>query len=611
MKASQTAQQMEASDTASGAMKGRINPRRAARASGLQRVRGREADMVGMANGWPSIDGLKPVFGFLVFPVLLLLGIMLTGGGWPPVVLYPIALCLGLYVAVSVFRGPELMLACLLVYLPFSKLFVIPLAPGVNGTNMLILLGLFAVVLQLGDSRLKPARLPAGAYLVLAFGLLTALSAFTITLIPGGRVFLLYGEILSYKAWLDQFVFYFIVLICIRDIEMAKRCFIYMLLGSMLVVLFTVPEMFEKMGRSSIEKSRLEGPQLQSNNFGGFVAYSVLPLAALFLVYIRDIRAWLLAPYLLLAAKMLIASFSRGAYLAILVGGLLAGWFRGKGFLAAWLSLILCVLLAFPSLIPEAIVTRMQTLTAEDAGSPATEERLDKSSVNRLILWKAAVDMTAEDPVWGKGFKGFQLLKSDYTETTVRESDPHSMYLYISSQMGLPSLALFLAILGYSFYLGRQLSRHQEDRFIRAIGIGGAAATACLAVVCIFGSRAVSLSFSVYFWALLVIMQIIKRELAIQRNNSSRAHSLNNASIARNRSVQLAGPAERALPVSVKQELADPVQRTGGKPTRGAAAWQARQAQASKPDAEPPVGPAKARRVRQVRGAQKPGGPST
>lgn len=607
MKASPVAKRVVASDTGAGGVKGAILSRRAARANRRKLIKAGGADLAGKANEWPGIDGLKPVFGFLVFPALLLLGIMLTGGGWPPAVLYPIALCLGLYVAFSVFRGPELLIACLLIYLPFSKLFVIPLAPGVNGTNILILLGLFAVVLQLGDSRSKPARWPAGAYLVLAFGLLTSLSAFTITLIPGGRVFLLYTEILSYKAWLDQFVFYFIVLICIRDIEMAKRCYIYMLLGSMLVVLFSVPEMFEKMGRSSIEKSRIEGPQLQSNNFGGFVAYSVLPLVALFLVYIRDIRAWLLTPYFLLAAKMLIASFSRGAYLAILVGGLLAGWFRGKSFLAAWLSFLLCVLLAFPSLIPDAMVTRMQTLTAEDPGSMPAEERLDRSSVNRLILWQAAVDMTVEDPVWGKGFKGFQLLKSDYTEREVRESDPHSMYLYISSQMGLPSLALFLAILGYSFYLGRQLSKYQEDRFIRAIGIGGAAATACLAVVCIFGSRAVSLSFSVYFWALLVIMQIIRRGLATGCNNSSSLQPDIHAPTPGKRLVQPAGHALRELPVVVAPRLSGLADRAGRKPTRGAAAWQARKAQTSKSGAEAPSSSPAVRRVRAGRGVRKPG----
>lgn len=536
--------------------------------------------------GWPEITGMKPVLYFLLAPAVLVLAITVTGGGWPKAILYPIALCLGLYVAISAFRGVELVLACMLIYLPFSKVFVVPIAPGVNGTNMLILLGLFAALLRFGDTQLKWNNLPPGSYLVFSFGILSALSAITILSIPGGRVFLLYNEILSYKAWIDQFIFYFIALICIRDIQTAKRCVVYILIGSVLVVLFAVPEMLQKMGRSTIDKSRIGGPHLQSNNFGGFVAYTLLPLVAVFVVFIKDIRAWLLTPYFLLAAKVLLTTFSRGAYLAILVGGLLAGWYKGKGFLMMWLSLALVVLLAFPSLMPDAIVARMQTLTAEDAGSAPTEERLDKSSSTRLVLWGAAVEMIAEDPVWGKGFKGFQLLKADYTEFPVDESDPHSMYLYIGSQMGLPSLFLFVLILCYSFYLGRHHSRNHKDTFIRAVGIGGAASTACLAVVCIFGSRAVSLNFTVYFWALLVAMQVIKAEQDAmdkrKRNLSEKAREFVEEALAtgrfghRHKRANILANDHRRRRFN-KNDWFDSDNQVGparGAPTRGAAAYQ-------------------------------------
>jgi O-antigen ligase len=539
-----------------------------------------------IVSGWPEIADMRPVLYFLLAPAILVIAITVTGGGWPKAILYPIALCLGLYVAISAFRGVELVLACMLIYLPFSKVFVVPIAPGVNGTNMLILLGLFAALMRYGDTQLKWNKFPPGAYLVFSFGILSAMSALTILSIPGGRVFLLYNEILSYKAWIDQFIFYFIALICIRDTQTAKRCVLYVLIGSMLVVLYAVPEMLQKMGRSTIDKSRIGGPHLQSNNFGGFVAYTLLPLVALFVVFIKDLRAWLLTPYFLLAAKVLLTTFSRGAYLAILVGGLLAGWYKGRGFLMMWLSLLLVVLLAFPSLMPDAIVARMQTLTAEDAGSAPTEERLDKSSSTRLVLWGAAVEMIAEDPVWGKGFKGFQLLKADYTEFPVDESDPHSMYLYIGSQMGLPSLFLFVLILCYSFYLGRHHSRNHSDTFIRAIGVGGAASTACLAVVCIFGSRAVSLNFTVYFWTLLVAMQVIKAEQDAmkkrKRNLSEKAREFVNEALAPRRFGRRDGDANILANGSRRRRArkidwfgaADQVGPTRGAPTRGASAYQ-------------------------------------
>ena len=470
------------------------------------------ASVSAVRSGWPEFEGIKPVLSFLAIPAFLVLAITITGGHWPKAILFPIAIGLGLVVAISTLKGVELVMAVLLIYLPFSKVFVVPIAPGVNGTNMLIILGFFAAVLKVKSTGQKLTEFPPGAYLVFAFAFLSALSAFTVTLIPGGRVYLLYSEVLSYKAWIDQFIFYFIVLMCVRDTETAKRCIVYAMIGSVLVVLYAVPEMLEKAGRSTIDKSRIGGPHLQSNNFGGFVAYTILPLIALFIMYIKDVRAWLLTPYFLLAAKVLITTFSRGAYLAIVVGALLAGWFKGRGFLAYWLAAILSFFLVFPVFIPDSIVARMDTLTEDANTSAPTEERLDKSSATRLILWRAAAEMMIEDPILGKGFKAFPLLKADYTEAPVKESDPHSMYLYIGSQMGIPALSLFIVILGYSFWLGRQLSKHPDDRFIRVIGIGGAAATACLAVVCVFGSRAVSLNFTVYFWTYLVAMQAIRYE---------------------------------------------------------------------------------------------------
>ncbi|MGQ7844946.1 O-antigen ligase family protein [Granulosicoccus sp. 3-233] len=491
----------------------RVQRKASRRARRIERV---ESEKIEVISGWPKLEGLKPVLMFLSMPAVLVMAITLTGGNWPSSILYPIALGLGLIVGLSALKGVELVLACMIIYLPFSKVFVVPLAPGVNGTNMLVLLGLFAALLRASTLRQKLNDWPPGTALVAIFGVVTALSVVTISLLPGGRTYFLYNEILSYKAWIDQFIFYFIVLMCVRDVESAKRCVVYMLIGSVLVVLYSVPEMLEKMGRSTIEKSRIEGPHLQSNNFGGFVAYTLLPLVAIFFIYIKDLRAWLLTPYFLLTAKVLITTFSRGAYLAMVAGGFMAGWFKGRGFLAFWLTLVMCFLLVFPSLIPDSILARMDSLTHPDADSSIPEEeKLDKSSETRLVMWRAGAQMILESPVLGKGFKGFPYLKEDYTEIAVKESDPHSMYLYIGSQMGLPALALFLLILGYSFNLGRLHASNEQDRFIKAIGIGGAAATACYAVVCVFGSRAVSLNFTAYFWAYLVVMQVLKQKMIV------------------------------------------------------------------------------------------------
>jgi putative inorganic carbon (HCO3(-)) transporter len=508
-------------DTNTDGIEGSASTRRGRRGGGRKRTSGRiisaksssqrSGSDAAAFDGWPSFESLKPVLIFLCLPALVVLGVIIAGG-LPRPILYFSGFIIGIVVAMSTFKTVEITVVCILLYFPFAKSYIIPLAPGLNGTNMLIMLGLGTAALQAGREKIKFVDWPPGSNLVIAFGVYTALSAFTILQHTGGGS-LLRTEILSYKSWIDQFIIYLILVALIRDKDDAKRAVIYIMIGSMAVVIHTIPEMLEKMGRSSIEKSRILGPQMQSNNFGGFVAYSLLPLLAFFLVFIKDIRAWMLTPYFILALKVLLTTFSRGAYVAMAAGGFLVGYYRGKLFLLAAVILSICVVIAFPSVVPGSIAARMGGLVGVEsaASSAPEEEKLDKSSSARFIMWQAAGQMMMESPILGKGFKGFPFLKEQYIQVEIKEDDPHSMYFYLGSQMGIPALVLFIIIMGYMFKLGRFLAQNKTDRFIRAVGIGGAAIPVCYAVVCIFGSRAVALNFTIYFWAYLIIMQVLKK----------------------------------------------------------------------------------------------------
>jgi len=540
-----------------------VRGRRARRAAtGRTRRRGKKikdrksAVHAGMKMGIPSWEGLSPIILFLLLPGALAVGITVTGP-WPIWLLYGLAGMMGLYVFSTAFKGVELVLACLLLYLPFSGTYIIPVAPGVNGTNMLLLLGLFASVLAKVDGRLTWLSWPPGTTMVFMFGFITALSGFTVMREPNGYEHLMHHELLSYKGWIDQFIMYFIALSCIRTIEVAKRFVVYMCIGAIILAIYAIPEMIDKSGGSTIDKSRIGGPHRQPNMFGGFLAYTVLPVGALFVTYIKDVRAWLLTPYFLLAAKLLIATFSRGAYLAMAVGAFMAAYFKGKGFLIFIATLGIAVLLVFPSLFPQAIKDRLFGSEQEIEVIETGPEKLDKSSEHRIILWRAGGKMILESPILGKGFKGFQKLKDQYTEQDVHESDPHNTYIYVASQMGLPALVLFLMILGYSFYLGRALSRNKEDLFIRAVGVGGAASTVCYSVICIFGSRAVNLEFTSYFWAYLVCMQVIHYQLKQKDQEKTGKKRRTNAFEARNSEAVAPSAAPAAADSSTLAALED------------------------------------------------------
>lgn len=464
-------------------------------------------------SGAPSLASLRPAMVFLAAPVLIAILIVLTGGHWPTFVLYPIAIALGLWLAASTLYSMELVAVCIVFYFPFAHEYAVPIAPGLNGTNALILLGLLGMFLRVYVRKEGWARMLPGCFLVLSFGAYSALSGFTILREPGGLEYLLYGELINYKGWLDQFFIYFILINAVRTKDMAKRMMVYMALSAMVVVISGIPEMIDKMGLSTIDKSRLEGPYGQANNYGGFIAYTTLPMIAFFMVYARNIKAWLLTPYFLLAAKILITTFSRGAYVAIAIGGLVAAWFRGKSFMMIWGVLGLALVLVFPQVLPQAVLDRIAQTVGEktsDTHRANTPDQLDTSSAHRLIMWKAGGQMMLDNPLLGKGYKGYAKVKSEYTEIQIDNiSDPHNMYIFIGAQMGIPALSLYLLILLRAYTFGWQLSKYKEDQFVRAIGIGGAAATVCYAFIAIFGSRMVSLDFTSHFWAIFVVLQVL------------------------------------------------------------------------------------------------------
>ncbi|BAU47917.1 o-antigen polymerase [Sulfurifustis variabilis] len=443
---------------------------------------------------------LRSTLLFLSVPAAFAVVIRLFNLQLPSVVLYGLAAALGLALVKRSMSDPEWLFAAFVVYIPLNKVYVAPIVPGVNATNaFLILLILTWIVRSVREERPMFVTMP-GSKLVGAWALLTMFSGVTVIFTLGSYV--LVDQLQEYKAWVDQFIVFFAFLNLIRDGAMARRLVVYTMLGSVVVVLFGVQEMLDKQGAPTIELSRLFGPHNQPNDFGAFLVYAAAPFIALFLAQMPRIRSWVLVPYFLVVAKLLLTTFSRGAYVAMAFGGLVAGYLRGKLFLFSWLIVALLLLWSMPELIPESLVERMSHTTVEGGH----RQELDASSQTRLVLWNAAIEMSLESPLLGKGFKAFPVLKSGYTEFEVHESDNHNMYLYISSQMGIPALLLFVLILYRAYRLGARVYRESRDTMARVAGMATATIVAAVVLVNMFGSRMVSLDVTAYVWIYLAVV---------------------------------------------------------------------------------------------------------
>ncbi|HET9932077.1 MAG TPA: O-antigen ligase family protein [Polyangiaceae bacterium] len=447
-------------------------------------------------------EELRSTLKFLAMPACIAAFPVVLGVQLPSIVLYGAAGIVGLILINRLMRDPEWLMAAAIIYLPLNMMFVVPIGPGLNATNILLILLLFAYY-RYGRERDEPKLAPF-ATLVRAYMIMTLLSVVTavITMGPG----FIAERTLDVKGWLDQFIIFFVFLNLIRDANMARRMAVYMMLGSVVVAALGFQEWLEKRDYSSMEKSRLLGPQLQPNDFGAFVAYASAPFLALALNNWRRLKPLMVAvPYLFVSARLLIATYSRGAYLGMALAGIVASYVRSKTFLLAGILIGAAVVVTMPEVLPESVVARMSQTAAQPA-SDIGGEKLDNSSQTRLILWKAALTMTAYSPVFGWGFRTFPHFKGDFTETQVHESDNHNMYLYLSSQMGVPAVVLLLLIFWRLYSAGVFVFRRNTDPFTRVIGMSAAAMAAAAFLVNMFGSRMVDICVTVHIWIMLAII---------------------------------------------------------------------------------------------------------
>jgi O-antigen ligase len=123
--------------------------------------------------------------------------------------------------------------------------------------------------------------------------------------------------------------------------------------------------------------------------------------------------------------------------------------------------------------------------------------------------------------LFGYGFKTFPKYKGEFTEQEVHESDNHNMYLYLTSQMGIPAAILLLLIMWKMGTLGARVYRASDQRFERVVGMTATALAGSAFLVNMFGSRMVDICVSVNFWITLAIvsrswMEIEARKMAEQ-----------------------------------------------------------------------------------------------
>jgi probable O-glycosylation ligase (exosortase A-associated) len=254
------------------------------------------------------------------------------------------------------------------------------------------------------------------------------------------------------------------------------------------------------------------GPLADRNDFGLGL---VLMLPLLFYQW-HLAENWLLRRGLMLmgflVALAVFLTYSRGALLGACAMGLML-WLRSRAKFTTGF-LILAIGFTVYNFAPTAWFSRMETIGSyEDDGS----------AMSRINVWKVCLRIAELHPVTGGGFRATyaptvvnDMLRGTSIDKLTKPRAAHSIYFDALSEHGWIGLALFLAILGYSWYNCSWLIRRSRDRpdlvWANTLGRMGQAVLIGYATAGAFASQA----YLDEYWCMIFIFDAARRLVARQ-----------------------------------------------------------------------------------------------
>ena len=206
------------------------------------------------------------------------------------------------------------------------------------------------------------------------------------------------------------------------------------------------------------------------------------------LQYMRGWKRWRCAALLVLLLAAIVASQSRGGFIG-LVATTLYSILAGRNRIRS-LSIVAVGALLFYLAIPESYKREIASIRQTDQGT----------SEGRLFLWRAALNMWFDNPIFGVGagnsnwnvgkyqpeasasgmFSGAEYADRDWTMASI-----HSAHLQLLSELGLSGTLVFVAIVVKHFQAVRGVRRRtrrdpraspalRRDNDLYAVALGGA-----------------------------------------------------------------------------------------------------------------------------------------
>lgn len=225
------------------------------------------------------------------------------------------------------------------------------------------------------------------------------------------------------------------------------------------------------------------------NDFAAFLGVLVFIVIG-FLGYVRKLwqKALLFLIFLLISVNVVL-TLSRGAWISLLIVYLFLIIFiknkKNKLLFGLFLASFIGVIFSFPSLKERFL------LIAKDGGD-----------ADRFKVWKVALTMFSESPLFGKGLGLFMSHFSKYINISIQYA--HNCYLQILAETGLLGFVSFVWFLGEIIFRGYKKLREKPDSLLFGLFFG----LMVFLIHSFFDTQLFSVRLSLLFWLLASFITI-------------------------------------------------------------------------------------------------------
>jgi putative inorganic carbon (hco3(-)) transporter len=317
---------------------------------------------------------------------------------------------------------------------------------------------LLYAVFHLGVRRALPPyfRMWQGRLFAILY-LIASISYFTKTKLTLWEV----NPLLSYSS----FLLLFFITVAVVDSLSRLRCVVLAAIGSVAFASLYVIREWQKY--HTAYAGFRPGWVVGDPNYFTISALLCLPLAFyLFQASRVSWERWFCLGCLAVTLLGVTLGASRGGFLGLVTAFLFVMW-RSRRRVRS-LALVAALVLPLSLAAPASPIGRLLHPRHSD----------EEAEAARIALWHAGLRMIRAHPLVGVGLANFKFYLTQY-ETAEEQQEQHTYthntYIHIASEIGLPALLVFLAILGFSYWTlerVQQRTRRSGPQFLHHVALG-------------------------------------------------------------------------------------------------------------------------------------------